>query len=292
MNTWLDEHAKEKFFLFIHCYDTHEPFIAHAHLKEFEEGYSGPLSFLNSHSDFIKNLDYEKYRPFIKDPLVINSFYEDIINQKRMDLTEADKDHIIALYDNEIRFVDSDFGQLILKLKSLNLYERTIIILWADHGEELLERGRIQHSGSVFEEIIKVPLIIYIPDYPGSAKNPSLTQSIDIAPTILDILRVKPESSFKGIPLFSPEHPGNRHVIAEQKRMIAIRTERYKLMVDRKTYSMILFDLANDPDERENVAEAHPEIVRRLREELFDTLNIVDLDKKTKEKLKALGYIR
>jgi arylsulfatase A-like enzyme len=289
---WLENHPKDKFFLFVHCYDTHEPFIAHRYLKEFEQDYSGRLNFLNNHSDFIKLLDYEKYRHLIKDPLNINSFYRDVINGDHIKLTEEDKNHMVSLYDNEIKFVDHYFGRLIAKLKNLNLMTKTIIILWSDHGEELLERGDIQHGGSTYEELLRVPLIIYIPDYSGVGRNKELAQSIDIAPTILDLLNIKPENDFKGIPLLSLEFPGNQFTVCEQKGTDAIRTEKYKLMFNRKNYDVLLFDLESDPGELKNIAESHPEIVKKLKKDLFDTLNIADLNNKMIKKLKTIGYIK
>lgn len=289
---WLENHSKDKFFLFVHCYDTHEPFIAHSYLEEFEQDYSGRLNFLNNHSGFIKQLDHEKYRPLINDPLNINSFYRDVINENHIKLNEEDKNHIVSLYDNEIKFVDHYFGNLIAKLKNLSLMTKTIIILWSDHGEELLERGDIQHGGSTYEELMRVPLIIYIPDYSGFGRNQALAQSLDIAPTILDILNIKPENDFKGIPLLSPESPGNPYAVCEKKGMDAIRTERYKLMFDKENYDVLLFDLENDPGELKDIAESHPEIVEKLKKDLFDTLNIADLNKKMIKKLKTIGYIK
>jgi len=289
---WLENHSKDKFFLFIHCYDTHEPFIAHNYLKEFEQDYSGRLNFLNNHSDFIKHLDYEKYRSLIKDPLNINSFYRDVINENHIKLTEEDKNHIVFLYDNEIKFVDHYFGRLIAKLKNLSLMTKTIIILWSDHGEELLERGNIQHGGSTYEELMRVPLIIYIPEYLGFGRNQALAQSIDIAPTILDVLNIKSENDFKGIPLLSPEFACNKYVVCEQKGVDAIRTEKYKLMFNKRNYDVLLFNLENDAGELKNIAESNPEIIEKLKKDLFDTLNRADLNKKLIKKLKTIGYIK
>lgn len=289
---WLEENADQKFFMFLHCFDTHEPFIAHSYLAEFDKDYDGPLKFLHNHAEFMKHFDREKYQKYISRPLNINVFYEDIINHQRIDLTDEDKDHIIALYDNEVKFVDHHFGRLTAKLEELDLLDKTIVIILADHGEELLERGRIQHSLSVYEEIIHIPLIVHIPRYTGAGRNSALVQMTDIAPTLLDILDIEPPKAFKGISVLNPKHPPNPYIVAEQKQMVTIRAERYKLMVNRKTQEPWLFDLEVDPAERINVAESHPKIVKDLKKKLFDTLNIAELDEKTKEKLRSLGYLK
>ncbi len=290
--SWLEEHSKEKFFLFIQCYDNHEPFIAHTYLKEFEESCDNRLNFLNSHSDFIKHKDYTKYKAIlnIKGYFNINIFYRDIINKNLIHLTEADKNHMIALYDNEIKFVDHYFSKLIAGLERLKLMEKTILILWSDHGEELLERGKIQHGGSFYEELLRVPLVIYIPGYPGSGRNKALAQSIDIAPTILDTLDIKPENNFRGIPLLSADSPGNPFVIGQSTGVNSIRTGKYKLLYAKRKRKVKLYDLEKDPGERKNVAEFHPGIVKKLKKDLFDILNIVELDKTMIEKLETLGY--
>lgn len=287
---WLNKHDKDKFFLFIHCYDTHEPFIAHSHLTEFDQDYDGKLKALDSHENFISSDIYQKFRPLITGPLNINIFYMDIINEDKIQLEKPDLDYIRSLYDNEVRFVDHYFPKLIDKLQTLSLLEKTIIIITSDHGEELLERGKIQHGKTYYDELIRVPLIIYIPDKKGPINNQKLAQGIDIAPTILDILNLPPEPSFQGISLFPIGAKGSSFIIGQSKFLSTIRTEQKKLIYSKG--HMELYDLGKDPEESQNIIRSDPNTAEELRKKLFDTLNLIDLDEKMKEKLKSLGYIR
>ncbi len=296
LSSWLNTNVDVKFFLFLHCWDPHEPFIKHSYLSEFESSYSGQLSILDTYSDFIKSPEFKNHEGFFN----INLFYNEVINKDLISLTKEDKEHIVALYDNEIRFVDHYFGKLIAHLEHLDLMDKTIIILWSDHGEELFERGKIMHgSARLYDEQIHVPTIVYIPGYRGPKVNSNLVQSIDIAPTILDILGIEPESNFMGISLFSNK---NDFILGQHRtKWNMLRTQEFKLMRfsdnDRNTY---LFDLKEDPGETVNVFKKKPEIAEQLKTHMLWAISQrpgekVDESKLTKEdieKLRALGYIK
>jgi arylsulfatase A-like enzyme len=293
LSFWLNENADRKFFLFVHAYDTHEPFMGHAYLKEFEPEYDGRLNFLNNYADFRSHPDYPKYTVMTNDVMpTINKFYERIINAKKIDMREQDIRHIRALYDNEIRYVDHYFGKLIETLEAKDLMKKTVILLWSDHGEELMERGAIQHGGSVYEELIHVPLIVYLPGYETPVRRPELVQSIDIAPTILDILDLDPVQDFQGFSLFSNKAPKDRYAVIQQIQYDAIRSQTHKLLLDIKNDSVQLFDLKADPGETTDVGTKNPLLVKDLLDRLLNVLGKMCLDDKMKEKLKTLGYLK
>ena len=293
LSFWLNENADRKFFLFVHAYDTHEPFIGHKYLKEFEPEYDGRLNFLNNYADFRSHPDYPKYKVMTNDLMpTINKFYEKVINAKKIDMREQDIRHIRALYDNEIRYVDHYFGKLIETLEAKDLMKKTVILLWSDHGEELMERGAIQHGASVYEELIHVPLIIYLPGYKTPVRRQELVQSIDIAPTILDILGLESVEDFQGISLFSDKAPRDHYAVVEQTRYNAIRSQTHKLLFDGKNDSVQLFDLKADPAETTDVGTKNPLLVKDLLDRLLNILGKVRLDDKMKQKLKALGYLK
>ena len=222
----------------------------------------------------------------------INKFYEKVINAKKIDMREQDIRHIRALYDNEIRYVDHYFGKLIETLEAKDLMKKTVILLWSDHGEELMERGAIQHGASVYEELIHVPLIIYLPGYKTPVRRQELVQSIDIAPTILDILGLESVEDFQGISLFSDKAPRDHYAVVEQTRYNAIRSQTHKLLFDGKNDSVQLFDLKADPAETTDVGTKNPLLVKDLLDRLLNILGKVRLDDKMKQKLKALGYLK
>jgi len=288
--SWLDAHHQETFFLFVHSYDTHEPFIAHQYLSELAPGYRGPMMILRDMYRFKTSREYLRFKgEFGGDYLDINLFYKKVINEGLITLTAEDAEYVVALYDNEIRYVDDYVGRLLGKLGQLGLMDNTVIVIWSDHGEELLERGRIAHGAKMFDELLRVPLIMRIPGRPPAVVD-TLAQGIDVAPTLLDVLDLPAERSFAGVALLQ-DGATNPHVIAEDGEEMCIRTDRHKLVVTRDLQSYTLYDLVADPHETKDVALDQPGVVADLRSRLFESLNIVDLDDELRRRLESLGYI-
>ena len=106
-------------------------------------------------------------------------------------LTEEDRKNIVALYDGEIRSTDEQIGKLLEALKADGLLDETIVVVTGDHGEEFWERGSIGHGRTLYEEVIRVPLIIR---HPGLVKKPAVIREqvslIDVMPTLFDALHV------------------------------------------------------------------------------------------------------
>lgn len=118
-------------------------------------------------------------------------------------MPKRDLEHIIALYDGEIAFTDSYIGRLMEYLKHLGIYENMMVILTSDHGDEFFEHGCKGHRNNLFDETLKVPLIIKFPS--GSASSSLLRKRInqqvsivDIVPTFLDYLNITPYNILNG----------------------------------------------------------------------------------------------
>src|SRR5262245_8136636 len=128
---FVDAHADEPFFLWVHLFDPHFAYIQH---EGFEfagpEGYQGPIE---------SGLSYQKLR--------------------KVELTAADGEQVRAFYDSEVAFTDRHVGMLLDGLRERGLYDDALIVFTADHGEEFLERGRIGHGWSLYQELLHVPLI-------------------------------------------------------------------------------------------------------------------------------------
>ncbi|MBN1221941.1 MAG: sulfatase, partial [Candidatus Aminicenantes bacterium] len=131
----------EKFFAYLHFMDTHFPYDAPKTYREY---------FVDK--DYVGDPDLSKVT--LKD-----------LRSGIMNLSERNKDHIRALYDAEIRFVDDQVQKIIDSLKLLKLGDNTIIIITSDHGEEFWEHGGFEHGHSMYNELLRVPLIIYNPKY-------------------------------------------------------------------------------------------------------------------------------
>lgn len=231
--SWWEKNCgkSENFFAYLHCWDVHEPFIAHdEYLSILDPNYKGLLRKVHSTVRFIRS----SLSLTLRNP-TINSLYK-AINKGQIKLSEADVFHLRALYDNEILYMDKWFGVLVEKLENLGLLDSTLIILTADHGNQLMERGRIGHGGPPYDTLIRIPLIIRFPrgEFGGTRINAQV-QSIDILPTILDYLGIKPsEEYFQGrslLPLIqNRKNQQERPVYAEDIASRAVRWNNWKLI--------------------------------------------------------------
>ena len=204
--------------------------------------------------------------------------------------SQADKGWIDGLYNGEIREMDDEFfGPLLRTLKELDLDERTLLIITADHGEELLDHGFIGHAstsldGALYDEVIKIPLILRYPGkLPAGVRVQNQVQIIDVMPTILNLLDIPVPESVQGRsllpliqdtawedrPTFCETTPGGYQSTPEmlETRIRSVRTDRWKLVYThgpgREEYQ--LYDLKNDPGETENAIRGNPAVADSLK---------------------------
>ncbi len=159
---WLDNNSKGKFFLWVHLYDPHHPWMP-------PEPYRGQLPDVGG-----------VHRPA--------NFRASSAYRQGSEQIDFDKRrHIINLYDAETRFSDEAVGRLLEKINELGLEEDTLIIIASDHGEELFEHNGLEHGHTLYREVLHVPLIMRLPGKIQSGMRISEPVSlIDLHPTILD----------------------------------------------------------------------------------------------------------
>lgn len=285
---WLGERRGRPFFAFVHSYDVHEPFIAHDYLQEFAGDYDGPLVALHSSEAFDGSELFETYRHLATDARMnINRFLLHVVNEGRIELSAADKQHLVDLYDNEIRYADDAFCSILEELERLDLLATSVVILTSDHGQELLERGRVVHEG-VHEEVLRVPLVIRVPGR-APARRGDFARGIDIAPTVLGLLGLPPNPGFRGRDLFDPEAEEPGFVIAESVDQVTLRSHDWRLILSPAGRE--LYDLTRDPGETSNVEQEHPAVVADLEKKLLDALDRIALSDDDRAALRALGYV-
>ena len=161
--------AKKPFFLFLHYFDAHydhTPEETSGLAKQFDPGYSGPFNGSNWYfDDRVMQMD----KP-----------YERLIGAR-------DLEHVKALYDAEIHWVDQHVGAIVAKLKEQGLYDNTIIMVVSDHGDEFFDHGSIGHRSTLLQEQCRIPMILRVPGVtPEGRRIPALTRIYDAAPTLLD----------------------------------------------------------------------------------------------------------
>ena len=223
-----------------------------------------------------------------------------------------------SLYDGEVAAVDEEVHRLYTDLDQRHLLDNSVLVITADHGEEFGERGGMGHGFTLFNEQLRVPLIILGPGIAARTIDESVSL-IDLAPTLVALARVAPPPSFEGrslVPLLvgTPASPVDKpvDVVAElepagQKTDLRAHNAalvRGSLKLLRSTDVNVpaqIFDLARDPGEKspnppDLLAQRDPlfdhllerELALRLKPEV--TPETVKLDDATREKLRALGY--
>jgi len=234
--------------------------------------------------------------------------------------TPGERNNIIALYDGEIRYTDETLIKpLISLLKKLNIYDDTLLVITSDHGKEFYEHNGWLHGRTLYEEQIKVPLIIKFPRsiYRGM-KIKEKCRLIDIMPTILDVLSIKYKKNVLDgeslVDLITRKEQKDRIFISDLAykdvpipcpALIATNKDHMKLIVEKSSSrikSVEIYDLEKDPKEQQNEFRSYSKFGRKLVQKLnnyyrknqaVQRINKrIQLDENLKEKLRALGYIK
>ncbi len=284
--------------MFLHFFDVHD--------------YKSPTSF----ESLYRSSDYNG--PLKGDPSIVmsNSFKS---------LAKEDINYLIDLYDGAINYVDYQLGLFFDWMKKNDQYENTLIIITSDHGEEFWEHGATGHGFTLYEEQLKVPLIIKASNKnkTRSHQPKSLVGVIDIMPTVLDYTGLPSRSNFEGIslrPLMEKLAKVPRKLFAEGSyffNSMAVFDGSYKYINYRlippvlfnrkfllsnirslyKFKDSELFNLAEDRLERKNVAMHNEKVELKMAEWVQDHVdhfkleNTKEMDEKSVDQLKSLGYI-
>ena len=196
--------------------------------------------------------------------------------------------HLAARYDASLHSTDHEIGRLIAALKHEHLWDNTVVIVTADHGEMLGEHGLLGHTEGLYEGVLHVPLIVHHPGFPQSRgrRVASQVRRIDLAPTLLEIGRARADDlELQGLSLVPllrdpslslrdasyASSKGNRAALSDtliDERVV--RTSRWKLLWYLRRDRFELYDLRADPGERRNVAAENPDVVAALAKLLLD----------------------
>jgi len=288
-----------KLFLYLHYFDPHDPYRPPGRYKKmFDPDFRGrPVDFPPR----------KKVGP-------------DAWEESREPLPPKLLQNMIAQYDGEIRFFDDWLGKLVRYLKSRDLFDNSLFILTSDHGEAFFEHGQYKHGYTVYEEEIRVPLVMRLPGrIPAGVRNRALVGLADVMPTILDILGIPAPGGIQGrtlLPLIRGENPPGsfygevsgifkgsyQFVISEGKKYIG----EFGIGLNFATLPFRkgrLFDLRKDPQEHQNLYRIGDPLTTRYRQHLKERRNVVlqrgrltgkgqiEFDPQTVERLKGLGYI-
>jgi len=275
--SWLENNLDKDFFLFLHTYQIHSPYNSPEPYRR---------TFLSPGASF-DQINVERYlggKGGIFRPLSVN-----------------ERKNIIDLYDGEIRYTDEALiGPLIKWLKEKGLFDRMLIILASDHGEEFYEHGAWVHGAHLYQESIHIPLIIKFPRglFKGE-KVDKIVRITDIAPTILEALNLKKSipASWDGrslLPLLRKKEKSDRSFLADSCWLsgelcgddrnllpltVATNQGRKKIILNRswteelsKIYqpgpaswnSIEIYDLSRDQAEENDLSSSQPVAINQV----------------------------
>ena len=237
------------------------------------------------------------------------------VDAKRILLPKEEREQLITLYDAEIRYLDTLFGTFIQRLKQLKIYDGSIIIFLSDHGEAFQEHGRLGHGGTVYQEMIRVPLLIKLP-FRSNRRGIALAQNVetmDVMPTILEVLRLPVPGFFQGkslMPLMLKGGKQNTRTVFSEVlsgKLLGAINNNHKYIYSGQTGKEELYDIRVDPGETKDLSQTSLDLLKKFRQERSSFFNRaaewrkkhiqtegehIVLDEEQTEELKALGYIQ
>src|SRR5262249_29834924 len=239
----------------------------------------------------------------------------DDINAGRVRLSTAEADHLVRLYDGNLAFADQELGRLRRALEAAGLWERTMVIVAAYHGEWLLEHDFVGHNKQLYEESVHVPLVLRLPSGAGAGRRvPSLVDLRDVAPTIADAFGLLGQGgsdrAFEGRSLLAVAAgaPGLPAVVSRtasgEKPSYSVRDGRFALIRNMRYGSEELFDVQADPGEPRELGRSRPVEAAYYRQLLYrwllglkrasgeESAAKAQLSPEQRENLKALGYVQ
>jgi arylsulfatase A-like enzyme len=310
---WLERNAERgPWFLFVHSYEVHQPYHAP---EPFASRFVAP-----DHVGFAL--------PGARVPI------HELVRFRHpaFPATEGDVEALRGLYDGEVAYLDQAVGRIRALLEKAGVERRTVLVFTSDHGEELFERGAVDHVHSLHDEVARVPLVLWAPGRlalpPGTRVGGGPVSLVDLAPTLAGLLGVgegaprgqgrdlsrllveppvaeKPARLPSGEPVFAESLGRGGEPVRAVWMERAGRLYKYLRRDGREGLVERLFDLSSDPGETRNLSGRRPALLEEMRAlgearsaasgEIRESLGAgeaVDMDEETREILRSLGYLR
>jgi arylsulfatase A-like enzyme len=293
VHAWEDEiRNAEKFFLWVHYFDPHSPYTPHEPwIREYADQ-AGTTKLLdqqwNSPTDWGGEM-------------------------KRLHKDVAAADHYLALYDSEINYVDAHLGKL---LERLNLDGNTLILITSDHGEEFQEHGQEGHGKNLYQETVRVPLVVKLPGHLKGTIPDRHINLVNVMPTILDMVDISPPAEIMGTSCWreqsllmwlkgkvtGSDRDYSYSELDTKRSLKAVFAPPWKYIHDFKNGTGELYNLAADPWETHNHAGENTGMRDQLRDHLLQWVETarrypttkydIEIAPELKEQLKGLGYLQ
>jgi len=283
---WVKGAGESPLFLFLHYYDVHSDY---ASLPEYE------TEFLRSYEGIADGSTAQ-----------LAAHREGMVS-----LSPADAPNLVDRYDAGIRQMDAEIGRFLDFLRERGLWEEALFVLTSDHGEEFFEHGGVLHGQTQYQEVIRVPLLVKGPGVPLGRRVPTPVSLVDIAPTLLGRAGIAVPEGLDGLDISRLWSEGDRELEArylfseadhnnvEHDITRSVRYKNFKLHFNRLSRERMLYDLAQDPEERTEILRGQEKARAALSERLdrFMASEKVEapvraLSEDEIEKLRSLGYLR
>lgn len=226
---------QEPWFLYLGTVDTHVSWRAkQPWLDKYDPGYTGRFADVFSGGDAGK------------------------VASGAITLTEREIKHVRAIYDSNVSYQDEVLGKLIAKLEEAGIWDKTMLIITADHGDEQWEDGRVGHGASSRDMLVHVPLLVHYPAMVKPGKYTEGTELIDVVPTVADALGVQMDAEWQGqslLPLTWGVGGGypRMSMTSMYEDSHGARIGPWKVRVNGGS-NLRIYDLRRDPDEMKNLA--------------------------------------
>jgi len=280
---WIDERdADRPFFTWLHYMDVHYPFMPpEEHLEAL-------------------NIDPPSKRRIAK----LNG----LMHEEPDQITDTDREQLLDLYRAEIHYADAQIGRVLDRLESAKELENTLVVVTGDHGEAFGEHGRYGHHPFLYDELLRVPLVMNGPGIEAGKTVDEQVSLVDIGPTLYNLIGIDIPDTVQGeslVPLIDPDSGKQNERIALSTALggetLATRTSKWKCFWRVRDEQVELYDLENDPEETRDVSEQYPDVVERFKSELeshLEDADATDIDlpdptvsDEAQGRLRDLGYV-
>jgi arylsulfatase A-like enzyme len=233
-SAWIAEHARERFFMFVHLLDPHAPYI-------------------KSDAD-LAALDLQATEVQVA---AVNALLSG--SRPLTDRSPEETALVHGLYDMSVHRADRRVGTLLDVLEANGLRDDTIVVIVSDHGEELFDHGKHGHGHTLYDELLRVPFVMRFPEGAWSQRVAPQVRTMDLMPTLLDALHIPEPPDLDGVSLMPLLRGDARAMvpavapaefIAHGPEVKALRRPDAKLLLVPATGRLLSYDLVADPQER------------------------------------------
>jgi choline-sulfatase len=291
---WINQHTDERFFLYLQTIDPHVPY--------------------NPPSEYTKMYHPDEYRGPIGKSL--DGLEQLALASRKRPMSPGDSQWIRALYDAEVTYHDAHMGKFLDQIDQLGLLDETLFIVTNDHGEEIEDHGKLGHGHSLYDELVRAPMMIRYPSlFRGGQRVTDPVENVDLFPTVLEALGLEAVSDVDGVsllPMLEGKPPAvPSYAVSEFRAAFrSVRVGRWK-MIAGQDGGRRLFDMEGDPREQVDQARRAPIAGRMCEQHLAEFLaspaktsryreanvpqrrfkpGLVKQDPELRKQLEALGY--